>query len=72
MIFHKYDVIILIAGELVEQAERKVIPSTLRPDLGNASVGSVLYKNAFGKLRSAVSRFLLGGRYGKDKRRAFR
>ena len=31
-------------NELVEQAERKVIPSTLRPDLVNASVGSMLYE----------------------------
>ena len=55
MIFHKYDVIILIAGELVEQAERKVIPSTLRPDLGNASVGSLFCKkDTFRELRSAV------------------
>ena len=45
----------------MEQAERKVLPSTLRPDLVNASVGSMLAEMHSGNCAQAVPRFLLGG-----------
>lgn len=38
----------------MEQAERKVIPSTLRPDLVNASVGSMLVEMHSGNCAQAV------------------
>lgn len=39
------------------QAERKVLPSTLRPDLVNASVGSLILLCTFRELRRRFPEF---------------
>ncbi len=43
------------------QAERKVLPSTLRPDLVNASVGSPVLLCIFRELRRLFPDFIIGG-----------